>query len=309
MKNKSISELLNGYPVFGCMYPTNSIIKFKMSTDPEYWFTNNKRFKTHESFNGFAPEIKLKQTTMEKVSVSKKLMKTIVSNLKNIMSSSSECDELARKIEAELPELFKPKFKIGEWYKCDGGLYFFRIYKIEANRFHYDNDENDEKRFFRLPSHFYDHSIPATPQEIENHLIKLAKKKGFKAGVTISKDGINSRFDFTFRPINRSFAYSSRADILDSGWGHVYQAGKWATTVEGKPSDTIKKNEAILRTDPKIKTFSILENEQGVEIHYWDKPTSAASLIWNAAKSDRKAEVSKAFRELQNRVDDLLNNI
>lgn len=172
---------------------------------------------------------------MEKISVSKELMKSILSNLKNIMSTHSECKEFAVKIESELPELFKPKFEVGKWYKCDGGLYFFRIYKIEANRFHYDNDENDEKRFFRLPSHFYDHFIPATPQEIENHLIKMAKKKGFKAGVTISKDGINSRFDFTFRPINGSFAYSSGADILDSGWGHVYQAGQWATIVEEKP--------------------------------------------------------------------------
>lgn len=71
------------------------------------------------------------------------------------------------------------------------------------------------------------------PQDKGAVLIEEAKKRGFKKGVVISKEGINKKFSIEFRPIKESeFIYFPDVDILDSLSGHIYEKGQWATIIK-----------------------------------------------------------------------------
>ena len=69
--------------------------------------------------------------------------------------------------------------------------------------------------------------VPATDKEVEEALIKEAKKRGFKDWN--GRVGNSMKFNF-----NR-ISYNSRYDILSDGFGNYpYKNGEWATIIKDK---------------------------------------------------------------------------
>jgi len=176
---------------------------------------------------------------METVQVSKELMLEMIDKIKYYSNHN-----LMGKIESELPELFKQKFEVGKWYKF--GNRIFRLSKIEKHSIHYDNhfsygDCNlyvvREQDHFSYDSDTYEKSIPATPQEIENHLNKLRISKGFVKGVKVKRNWLGCL------PVgvieNEKVIYRDHVDQLTVGERDIYKAGQWATIIEEKVSSLI----------------------------------------------------------------------
>lgn len=165
------------------------------------------------------------------------------------------CFNLPKEIVEQWESVYKEiEFKVGDWVtvtekptewssKCNRSCPFEDIYpltgrisKMEKDSYYtaielcdygFDISGLIEKDIIRL----------ATKEEIESYLKKEAIRRGFKAGVTIKKSGINSRFtSFTFKPINDSFAYDFKNDILDSnGNGYIYEKGQWSEILSSFP--------------------------------------------------------------------------
>jgi hypothetical protein len=153
---------------------------------------------------------------------------------------SAACNEWKKNIEKEFPKLFKEDaLVVGKWYKIQcskNALVFIQGYK-KTYGFDYAGlwtnmwNENISRTTY----------IPATDKEVEEALIKEAKKRGFKEGVRVDKllyTNIGSLNGDSKTCENKEFKLS---------FGHLFignllifhNTGKWATIVE-----TITKEQA-----------------------------------------------------------------
>lgn len=150
---------------------------------------------------------------------------TEVPNELLVEAHKEACLKWKRIIENLASELFKPKYKAGDWIIWVGNETF--LYKLEK----VDGDVgwSDNGKFRELSNHKY---RLATRSETESHLIKEAEFRGFKHGATISfisaRDG-EKKID-TIASLN----YDSENDCLDIGHNGyaIYSRGIWATIVE-----------------------------------------------------------------------------
>lgn len=186
---------------------------------------------------------------MEKVSVSKELMLQIHKVL-----IKQKCEGTAGLIKEELPELFKPKFEVGEWRT--NGINIFRVTGFNNNHLYVDNsDLYGDRKVIDLDVDLVIKSRPATPQEIENHLTALKEKKGFKhktkfigvRDVGAVRDHAGIPYEKEEGDVGSELIYNPDTDTLYcSGRGkHIlYEAGQWATIIE-KPDRHAKRKEDI----------------------------------------------------------------
>jgi hypothetical protein len=147
-----------------------------------------------------------------------------------IEAHDNACNDWRNRIEKEFPKLFKKhSLEVGEWYKREDYLMVW-------------NDGKDTYGFFNgsfgkwaFGKDIKDELILATEKEVEQALIKEAKKRGFKKGVVVvSKGYTDSIFDGKFR-----FGENCN-DALDGfGTGYIFKKGVWATIKE-----TITKEQA-----------------------------------------------------------------
>ena len=170
---------------------------------------------------------------------------------------SAACSEWKTNIEAEFPKLFKEDdLVVGDyWYKndctlvliCDLGLNvkYIPIYEsIESNRFGYSGLVCFKRK--------------ATDEEVEQALIKEAKKRGFKEGVNfklieggvgmLNSTKITKDYEIVYEAL-RNRLVLERIGILYT----ILKDGVWATIVE----ETITKEEAKVITDK----IEVLKNE------------------------------------------------
>lgn len=152
--------------------------------------------------------------------------------------------DLKTRIERLFPKLFK-KLEVGKWYKEPNyGSAIYCITSIESNRnfsaygFNWENRWTDKKLDFGTTE---DSSLtPATNKEVEEALIKEAKKRGFKEGVNFNV----CRGSRNVQEFKSGHYFRMRNDgalcIRAAGCGTVFYKGKWATIIK----ETITKEQA-----------------------------------------------------------------
>jgi hypothetical protein len=150
------------------------------------------------------------------------------------------CDAWKTKIEEEFPKLFKKEEKANGWYKdtiCDKWCMFFEngIMKYGVDTLgRWSEDLN-------ISYTLIDNDYKATKKEVGKPLIKEAKKKGFKKGVSFNVtndlynvsyggvEGINtiSKLNFEYISYNNSLNV-----VCNGGKMCIFKDGVWATIVE-----------------------------------------------------------------------------
>ena len=157
---------------------------------------------------------------------------------------SAACSEWKENIEKEFPELFKEDaLEVGKWYKLTkdyghlkkGSVFPFIIYQDSLKDFAvvgHSIFDNSGRNYSAPPINTL---TPATDKEVEEALIKEAKKRGFKEGVVVVSKGYNDTvFDGEFR-----FEEWHKNTLDSFNTGDIFKDGKWATIVE-----TITKEQA-----------------------------------------------------------------
>jgi hypothetical protein len=145
---------------------------------------------------------------------------------------SAACNEWKTNIEAEFPKLFKKDaLVVGKWYKIDNKDGYLLNYSETGIVFGFLNGNYSSNYYFY--KYHYDNAKPATDEEVEEALIKEAKKRGFKKGVKF-KCLYNHDYEGQCTPLLCSEGY------LWLKGGCVFKDGKWATTVR----ETITKEQA-----------------------------------------------------------------
>ena len=143
-------------------------------------------------------------------------------------------------IEKEFPKLFKEDNKVIGWYfsgNSKGFLHYFNGTK-KAYGFSWIEKWSDNLTVSSIKKG----CVAATDKEVEQALIKEAKKRGFKLGVNFKfiKGGVNYSGLRKIAKVGSTFKYEN--GILQTlGYGEwtIFNNGKWATIVE-----TITKEQA-----------------------------------------------------------------
>jgi len=147
----------------------------------------------------------------------------------------------------EFPECFKKELIVGKWYKnsIDSLLYCKNIeYDGCISGYGFNQFGQWVDDYVIIPEY-----TEATPKEVEEALIKEAKKRGFVDGIYLEKSGINKSLSSCVKnPINGNFNYFEHCNVLDSqnGNGHIFDNGTWATILPSKKKMTISEIEEKL---------------------------------------------------------------
>jgi hypothetical protein len=157
--------------------------------------------------------------------------------IKKVHSAAS--NKWKKNIEKEFPKLFKEDaLVVGKWYKYhDNYQESLMVWNNSEDTYGFWGNEYRDDLSFHIS---YD-KIPATDKEVEEALIKEAKKRGFKEGVRVDKllyTNIGSLNGDSKTCENKEFKLS---------FGHLFignllifhNTGKWAEIVE-----TITKEQA-----------------------------------------------------------------
>ena len=144
---------------------------------------------------------------------------------------SAACSDWKTNIEKEFPKLFKEDaLVVGKWYKSEGCLF---NYQKQSNVYGFFTDGswmNGDWIWYGANARL------ATDKEVEEELIKEAKRRGFKEGVKFKSvsSGNNIELGYEF------FDYYSNQNQLCNGGGSVFIGGKWAEIIK----ETITKEQA-----------------------------------------------------------------
>jgi hypothetical protein len=182
------------------------------------------------------------------------------------------------------------KFKEGDWVKRiwsgDKAIDIFLLGKKEGENIfendhfiRYDKNENFEKDLCNNSSvHLTEMGdrkhIIMTEEEIESHLIKEAKRRGFVKGVeycsarlTESKETIQSNLKYYSKKNT-----SDLDDMLTDGWGGcVYYGGKWGRIIKEEPisigEHEVEFNKGEIKVGCKtIKNEDVIFIEKAIEV-------------------------------------------
>ena len=149
------------------------------------------------------------------------------------------CSEWKTNIEKEFPELFKEdSLVVGKWYKWLGINKSIGVLG-EKCKFHKDSYKLSyfigEGSYTSCSSKYLE---PATDKEVEQALIKEAKKRGFKEGVNYKTASERLVQELVFNKLQ--FNQDGNGGYLTDGCrGSIFEYGKWATILE-----TITKEQA-----------------------------------------------------------------
>ena len=149
---------------------------------------------------------------------------------------SAACSEWKENIEKEFPKLFKEDKTPYGWYFASDSKVF--LYYFDGNTITYGFNWEGKFRDNLMVSG--KHGTPATDKEVEEALIKEAKKRGYRKNAVIitSKTGVKRTLNSNhFKMIgNNLVCLSSKESYIYSS---VFTNGKWAEIVE-----TITKEQA-----------------------------------------------------------------
>lgn len=172
---------------------------------------------------------------------------------------SSACDTWKRKIESELPDLFKSKLDVGKWYKRNEWLFCFTEnrnndicgfgFDTEMNEWFYDDQIFSESRSLEC--------IPATNEEVKEALIAEAKRQNIEGNKIVLIAGLVGESS-NYKLENGRFEYNPYANELNYSMAKaeytVFKNGKWATIIEQPKEYTMDELKNIVGHDFKLKT-------------------------------------------------------
>jgi hypothetical protein len=178
-------------------------------------------------------------------------MKTVTLPLEFVKEAyKAACNDWKQRIEEHVPELAKPKLEVGKWYKGNvyniGTLICIKEIKMDLNfkgsisQNHYGFIEGCwvENQSWSNTS-FSKDLIPATDKEVEDALIKEAKRRGFKEGANvISFFGFNynlvliSKFEFVNNILKVWGEQKSDGVEKHKGYFKIFHNGKWAEIIQ-----------------------------------------------------------------------------
>ena len=155
------------------------------------------------------------------------------------------CSEWKQKIETEFPKLF---VKISGWFKDETQDDFLAYYKNNIRQYGINSTGH---WFDNCSSHCLDsNDESANDEEVEQALIKEAKKRGFKEGVKYICEG----FPVVLINFLELTYYSGSGGYLTDGHGgSIFNDGKWATIIEDKKEMTHEQIEKELGYSIKYK--------------------------------------------------------
>ncbi len=129
------------------------------------------------------------------------------------------------------PELGEIEFKKGKWYKINNENDYLMNYDGESGA--YGICEGSWFNELNFNSFHKGKAIPAIDKEVEEALIKEAKKRGFKKGNHKSLvKGCSDEFNgWSFEKSSNRIYTANRYE----GGKCIFENGKWATIIENKP--------------------------------------------------------------------------
>lgn len=136
--------------------------------------------------------------------------------------------------------LIKEEFEVGKWYLFSGEKRFL-ICIIENGRYGFDTNGI---WFYNSNLHNTnrDEYKEATHEEVEEALIKEARKRGFKAGVNINQDVFNHDLIYGKNRLKEGcMNWTSKRLNFAGLW--IFFNGKWAEIIEGKEEVTMEEVE------------------------------------------------------------------
>jgi len=178
---------------------------------------------------------------------------------KDVNKLHKQAKKELKQLKEQLEEL--PKLEVGRWYKVfrdeieTPSLVVFSGHNVPTYGFTHISRSWTESygcnNTFRNPDYRYS---PATPQEVEEALIKEAKKRGFKEGVTFRPLYSDSSEYYSDFVLGENLYYDSKENsIHHHGGARIFVNGKWATIIEPKVSisgDFTKQDlEKIIQTE------------------------------------------------------------
>jgi hypothetical protein len=143
----------------------------------------------------------------------------------------SACSEWKEKIEKEFPELFKKNALVRGWSRIKGDEFALAFIQGIEETYGFDYKGRWSRNWCEnISSTKY---TPATDKEVEEALIKEAKKRGFKKGVSFLSisDGVKKQ--------GSNFGYYGNNNQICLGGGTIFKDGEWAEVLQ-----TITKQQA-----------------------------------------------------------------
>ena len=220
--------------------------------------------------------------------------------MKDLKDLEAQYKKLGKEIE-KLKAEPQPQPPFWAWFGLESHK-LQRVIKIENDQALVDQDNSDMRledlnwcgswsmmRFFiRL----------ATPEEIKEHLVKLAKEKGYEGKVAkcLFEKSYKNKISFL------SVIYDTVLDSLYSNGVQIYKQGKWAEIVPSLPSfeelncdsvgvyDVHSGNSPVF-SNPKVKTFIRLL----AVADYLNKNTS---LLFNATSYNSYSSTPQKIKEI-----------
>ena len=159
--------------------------------------------------------------------------------IKEALRSSDVCSEWKDKIKRVFPDQVRIDLQVGTWYK--NNLSLICLTEIEYNKYaegginhtHYgfhDGEWSDKGSWANTEKS--KELVPATHLEIQQALLKEAKKRGFKRGIKFRMIKANIGVIPTTKITDVQFNYLQRNNELElstmGGYFTVFMKGQWA---------------------------------------------------------------------------------
>ena len=149
---------------------------------------------------------------------------------------SHACDLYKSRIEKEFPKLFKEDaLVVGKWYKSK--IAVFRVTSLVPLKSYGVYSGKWGNEFYTDVTTKYG---PATEKEVEEALIKEAKKRGFKQGAVVNQQPAYNGYGDIYTVKGSYFSYNSSRDNFAIDGTGIYKQGKWAEIIK----ETITKEQA-----------------------------------------------------------------
>ena len=164
----------------------------------------------------------------------KESRKELIKRLHSIVSMQPRYD-----IEKEFPKLFKSEsLEVGKWYKYNkGGFNWLMCFQSNKEDVNYGfNTSGTWGNSYSIRATEW---TPATDKEVEEALIKEAKKRGFKEGVNYIAVGEEAGVTSNLGSGKFRYGVGDKDALCICGYLRIYYKGKWATII-----NTITKAEA-----------------------------------------------------------------
>ena|SRR5690606_29726815 len=173
--------------------------------------------------------------------------------------TKSELDRLVSEAKRKLDDLVKPELKVGKWYKFDTPLfeYLLKYDGSDTACGFADGTWSSSWSFSKDVNQELAKGKEATPQEVEEALVKEAKRRGIVEGVSVID--LDDGKDVLLQK-GGGYILSSMSNKLFAHGATVFKDGKWAEVIE-QPIDKFAELKEAYRNGAIIEYFNNITNK------------------------------------------------